>query len=970
MKRLLAFALLLVAGFLLLRLALGDEALATGGKQRDPGGSEPRMPPVTGQPIRVQRDGTELQVRGPFEIAPVRRVPLPDGGATFQSTYELSCRDSAPLDGTRQRLDDVTIKLFDQGEHVADLRASHAIVALEVDEHHERSLRQDTEISLDDAVFTTLPGGKLPPLRVDVGQVLATVDEDVIALRTPDEHAPVHVVVDGSNKGEITGRGLQARMPKKRGAAFGRLDLLVLHDPTIVMAGVHLVAKGRLHYVEQLATGAALLTVDDDVHVDLAGARRLEAVADGRSSNTDIQGDRLHGWLQRSRHSGAANGATDRDALVWTMLRLLGARAKVTTSDLELESPRLTVLPGPTGELASITADGGPSELRRAATATSNAATFRSPRPIHLLRPGSWSGAVHRQFGFPAASLGALRDLEIVTFDGASDVDAGDGVRVIADRGLHLFRQQATATNGRVVVLGFGNVTVARRDGDQLVELSGDSGFELRRTDAGDCIVLGRADPTANQRFRLQRGALQVRGSGACRLEREPDGTTHVRLASDRPTIGGEFADGAQPNAVTGHIRAARTLQLDTRDRELCALLATGVDTVLEFEQKGRRLVATTARIEQLAPNSWRLTGTTGKPAHLQLPALGDEGSTGELTAPRIDLHRLAASSLLVDAMANDDGPARLDARLLPPKATAPVAIATTAQRVRLLPFAVGPAAWTRHLLGLAPALAHVAAIDLDSAWLLADGEVVTEVIDPVHGDLHAKAHRLAASQGTRALLLSGDPATRAPARLERRQDGESSIVAEGARVRVVAEDDQDQRVTVLTTFPGETEMLPPRVTFRGAPSAEVAPGQPLPSASGWIRGECHGEVEVGPDAVLFHGPVTANSLLADGRVDPDGMHITAQTMQMNRLKDSGALSRVIADGGVLLDWRQLHAISRRVELNLSWNRCIAEDPAGAEIRFGTKRFVAPRLEANYATYSVRWFEGNLTHAAEPVTIR
>ena len=974
MKRVLLFVLLLSLGFVLLRLATGGEGFATASGVAD----RPRVRAEDTAPdaIRLQQGGTELQVRGGFSIAPTRSVPLPGGGVRFQPIYELTCADCVPIDGQRSRLDDVVMKLFDQGEHVADLTATHALVELDVDRQNHRSLRENKDIELEDAVVAARPGARMGAARIEVARVRARVTDTEITLRTPDENALVRVVVDGERKGELTGRGLRAQLPKDR-TQPGRLDLLLLHEPTITMAGVDLRAQGQLHYVEQLDTGAAVLQVADDVHVDLTAARGL-GDAQGAARRVDVHGDRLHGWLQRTHRAaagGSAPAGVERDALVWTMLRLRGSRASVTTTDLQLESPRLTVLPGPTGEMASITADGGASELRLSSSLSGQAtgksgpqgATFRSPRPIHLAHVAASLGALHRRYGFPAYALGPLQDLEIVTFEGGADVDAGDGLHVAADQGLHLFRQHATAADGSLVARGFGNVVIARGEGNDRIEARGDHGFVLWRRPRGDELVLGDDDPRAAQSFALMRGGQQLNGRGACRVERAADGSITVHCAGEQPTIAGEFAGAA--GDWSARLSSVRTLDATVRGETVLSLLATGDALGVDAERGGHQLAAKCARLEQTAANSWRLSGGSA-PASLQLPA-DATGRGGELTAPAIDLHRIAVQSLLVDAVADATQPARLDARM--PAESVGVAAATLrldARRVRMLPFAVGPAAVPRRLLGLSPALADVVASSMAQPWLLAEGAVTADLVDAALGNLHGEGELLAGSKGARALLFLGDAGTGRPAQLRRLEGGEPTMIAEGPRVRCTID---DKRITVLTTFPGQSRTVTPRVTFRAAPvaAASTAGAAGPPARANWIRGECHGEVDVLRDAVLFRGPVTATSLLPSGGEDPDGMHIAAQKLRMERDAETGQLTRVLAEGGVTCNWRQLHARSQTVELDLKWQRCIATDPDVATIRFGSGRsYEARHLEANYATYAVTVWQGRLIRDTEPTARR
>jgi hypothetical protein len=95
--------------------------------------------------------------------------------------------------------------------------------------------------------------------------------------------------------------------------------------------------------------------------------------------------------------------------------------------------------------------------------------------------------------------------------------------------------------------------------------------------------------------------------------------------------------------------------------------------------------------------------------------------------------------------------------------------------------------------------------------------------------------------------------------------------------------------------------------------------------------------------------------------MDPSGMNVDAARLSMRRHKDTGELLAVEADGGVTVRWRDLYAKSEKVELDLRWQRCIAEDSKGAEVRFGDgQSYVAERIEANYATYTVRSYFGRL----------
>ncbi len=964
MKRLLAFLILMVLGFVALKLAVGSEQMTTS-KGDAPSQPTPQQPRNVDNdnPIRVDKQGTEIQVSGAFTIARMRELPRTGGGVERQKVYELTCRNSMPTEGGRHRLDDVVVHLFDDGEHVATLTATRALVEIEVDDKRQRSLRENRELELENALLTTVLGSKMPPMRFQVRRLLATVDENAVTMHTPDADEPVTVVVDGDNAGELRGLGLTARLPRERGQDGSLLDLVIQRNPVVVMQGVKMQAKKQMHYQEHLASGSACITLEDSVQAELQSRPGSSDAALGKS--LAVTGDRMVGWLQRTPKKLGAKasetaGGDARGAMVWTTLRLHGSRAKVTTEAVVLESPRLTVIPGPTGQLAQITADGGDSELRQLGD---RAATFRSAQPIHLVRTSPSLGEVHRAFGFPSYGLGLLSTLEIVTFEGAATVDAGDGISVSADRGMYIFRPQQHGDSSTLLARGRGNVRVVHGDGDEQIQATGNSGFFLSRTVTGDVLELGRDDPEAEQEFELTRGKLRLHGRGAARVTRSLAGRMTVRLRSNTPTLAGVFAELGQP--LYGKLQQAMTIEAVIVDKSIESFVSTGHATEIDIVHDGQPIRATASRIEQLSPVSWRLDGKKGSAAHLHYEGgQGKKAATqtiaGDLSAPRIEVHRIAERSILLDALADDTGRARLDATA-PARTDAPLSkVTTTADRIRVLPWAIGPTNVLRLATGLPAGVLDVVANHLVQPWLLASGSVVADFEDPQSGAVHAESATLAASIGARSMFLSGDPITETPARLHRTEQDQRVLTAEGARIRF-AEDD-GEHVSVLTTYAGHSQMVPPRVSFR---SATKGGGSKL----GWLSGECQGEIEVLREAVLFHGPVQVSSILTDGSRDPQGMHVDARELTMRRHRDTGELLTVEAGGGVTMHWRDLFAKSARIELDLRWQRCIAEDDNGAEVRFGGGRsYVARRIEANYATYTVRSYFGRLQQAA-PVTV-
>src|SRR5690606_2889752 len=110
------------------------------------------------------------------------------------------------------------------------------------------------------------------------------------------------------------------------------------------------------------------------------------------------------GWLRRSREAPAARGSGDGE-LAWRQLLLTGAPAVVEVPGGRLTTPRLCVVPGPTGEPALVSAHGGASSLEQIGlpegSRQEDPATASTRRRMVLWRPAGDVGAVHRAFGFP-----------------------------------------------------------------------------------------------------------------------------------------------------------------------------------------------------------------------------------------------------------------------------------------------------------------------------------------------------------------------------------------------------------------------------------------------------------------------------------------------------------------------------------------------------------------------------------------
>ena len=935
MKRVLAFLLLIALGAFALMLATEEpDAPAKQSAPTAPKEQQPSRPPVARDAVRLDQEGTQVGLSGGFTVNRHRDVPRQGGGVIRQKIYELACKDSAPAADGRHRLVDLRVQLFDQGKHVADLTASRALVELEANDQRQRELRENREIELEDALLTSVPGGSLPPVRLELGLVRALVGDEAITLHTPDENQPVTVVVDGERSGQLRGRGLRARVPRDNDAGDAAMQLTILKEPEVAMQGLSLRAKGSLVYEERLRNGAASITLSDEVSADLRQGSRAGSQIGG---SLVVTGNRLSGLLQRSRREKGSSGSS----LAWTSLRLFGAPARVTTDGVQLDSPRITVLPGPSGQLATLTADGGQSVL----TQRDGAASFRSQHPIHLHLASAAVAGAHRAFGFGPIALGALSRMEIVVFEGPAEVEAKDGVSLRTDTGMHVFRPQDASDPEALASRAFGNVRIAYGAGKDRVEATGDSGFFLARTQHGDNLRIGADDAAAAQRFDVRRGELQLTGDGAARIAMQKDGTAVAALRSAKGSIAAN--SGGKGDGAFGQLRNANSVDATLRGGELLAFVAEGPNTELETVRGGNPLFAKAHRMEQMSATHWRLTGPRGTPATLRY-SNAIEGVGGTMSAPVLDVHRTTERTAMLVATEAFGDRARIDAEAPMRKGGPTGRVSAVASRIRAMPFAVGAESELRRLFPLPAGAFEAATAPMREPWIHAETDVSADLDEEGKGRMHMEAASLVARPGTRSLLIEGDAAASTPATLVRFENGAESMVAQGARIRFAEGD--GERVTMLTTYSRDARVVPPRLRFRSSSGS-----------LGWLLGECNGEIEALRESVKFFGPVHAHSLRDDGTQDPDGMNVDAAQLSMRRHKDTGELLSVDAAGGVTVRWRDLYAKSEKVELDLRWQRCIAEDDDGAEVRFGDgQSYVAQRIEANYATYTVRSYFGRL----------
>lgn len=974
MKRLLAFVLLLGAGFYLLYELVGDDFIVTastpGGDDQgnDPEPARPRG--GTGLTVSQGSFGATVEQRGELRFPRVREIAQPDGSIVKETVFELYARDSQPVRDGMQQLDGVEVTLFEDGEPGARIQARQALVELGRDQNGNPSLAANKEISMSDVVFEALPGSKLQGLRLELERARALVDEAELHVYTPDDDVPVNVTFAGKRSATLTGRGLQARLPRDRRGALQRVDVNILSEPVLRTAGVTARARGLLHYAENTARQVARLTLTDEVVLELDRDADPDASpAEGAAGQAGrrrmrIEADQLFGWLARGRRRDA-DGETS-EQMTWRMLQLRGAPATVEVPDYRVSTPRLTVLPGLDGMPYWITASGGASRIEQVAGAdASGGGTIHgtSPRRIHLLRGREHLAANHRAFGFPQWTLAPLDDFHAVAFEGASHLE--DDERVVdASSGLHVFHTAARQRG--VIARGFGDVAMLQRGTErrEALRATGNDGFALLATAGREELDLGPPAtrdggmPSQDHRYEIRHGELEARGSGACRLERE-DEFAVVTLRSPDRDIRARIQDR------DAELTDVRWLRAEFAGRDIRAFDLAGLPARATLVRGGETLHATAPRIEQSSAATLRmLPPDAAADAELwrglrpedRLPTLKRETPATErrgrqsleATAPRIDVHYMGRNQVLIDARAGDGIPARASATVQRAGATEPVEITFEAGRLRALPFVVSPAAMRFHLGGPIGAVGSLPFWAERSPWILGDDVSSVRVEDPGEGTFEGQAASMVLSTAAEACLLLGDPRTLTPASATRTA-GDRVVTARGSQVRLYRE--ETVRLQAFRAFPGRSTFLLPEIELHQSGQHDVL---------SHVLASCRGDIDVTPEAVLFHGPVVTRSLEADGSTSPDGLGIVAESLKMELHPETGEVLRVLGKN-VDLDWSRVTGNASDIEMDLRWNRVTATDPDGVTARLANGTVVTGRrVTVDYRTLAFEFFRGRV----------
>jgi hypothetical protein len=930
-RKLAAFLVLLVAGFVILHFAIGGESF--GGIGQLTRTQPPRRPDELRDGVVVPAGGDgksaigELVVefRGELDLPNRRPVALPGGGSVELLSHHLKARDSRPLGNGMQRLDDVTVEFYETGGtraapaavHAGTLRAGTAFVTVARDAKGRPSVQQDRDMDLRDVVLTTPAGARVAGARLTVARALARSTEDGLAVRTDDPGEPFQLDVAGADPLHLTGRGLEATFPQARGgerAATGTARVAVASDPELRQTRggrtTTLRARGPLVYREDLGSGVAFVTARDDVAIDGLAAGGAPATA---------RGDRVAATLVRARREAGASQAAAPPAASWRAIHLRGAPARLVGEREELTCAELDVAPNVRGQPWLFTASGAPRLESRAADGTPT--TFTAERCIRLvrLRPLLEPGAALGGFG----AAGFAGQDQLVLFEGASQVRSGE-LEASASDGLRILRgEQADAG---ATIRGQGSITIRGEDG---LAVTGTDGFLLHRAAGAETMRIGPRTATTAHRFTVRQQDLDVHGGGLVRLERTAGGAGRARIVIDSP------AGDAVLARERGTLRSVRRLDAEVAGRQLVRFDATGAPCGIELPASDGVVSGQAHRVESSAPRHVTLHG--GGPG----AAASLAGARGEqVRGDRIDVHQRGATALVV---------ARGDSRITvrQPVAGGVREVELRADDCRLLPDLLEP--WARQwwLAAYPPELRAVLAAPLAGNHLLARGHVHVVHRDPAGPQLQARGDWLFSRLEPAAGVVRG-----APAQVERTGPGRESLTAIAARLRFHTGHDGEH--LTLVREPGRD------------PELRLSGVRQLPGSDPDDRFHvlCQGDVEVLPDKVIGKGPVTGRTHGPDGVLDPGGMALDAGGLWLVREPSTGDVREIMAGLGADLRLRQVRARGEQLTLDLAHSVVMIDDRSGngrIDGPLGAWRGV--RVQYNFVTMEVSAWASGLSFA-------
>ena len=1007
MKRVIAFLLLIALGVLAMRFAIGDElavrADGPGNRQNNPANQEskssdteednqadPKTPSSASNApsVRVQGGGVGATVghKGALTFSEQRNVPIGDGRTRKDDVYILVAKDSGAVGDGLQQLIDVTLKLFDKGTHAATITASDAFIELGRNPNGDPSFDEQKRIDVRSAVITAEPGSQMEGLRLELGDAIIVLGDNEIQLTTEPDQA-IAMTLTGKQTITLTGMGATARLPRSADSGLRQAQVIIQTNPVLKTDDLTLTADGRMRYVEDTVSGAAQISLDDNVKLDLlnrtlklSDADTGKATTNQTKSNSTARGDQFTGSLLRNKSKVRDRRNPDdklrSGSISWQRLVLAGAPATIDVPGVRVVTPRIMIRPGPLGDPFIITTYGGESRVEQTHlfpdSKLSDLVTTISPRRIHIARPSSSAGALHRGMGFPLWTLRSLEQQQIIIYEGAARFESGSRT-ITASDGLVVYGR---VDGGTGIVQGFGNIEVLQtaiaksqeQDAQPALVAKASDGMLLTLGKGFERLQLGPASDQSSvrsreHRYSIEYGAATLRGLGGCTVERTGN-RTRLELRAPFDQIEADF------NSDETQLRNVRQLLATFEGEVLTELDVGGLPVEATFKKQDEVIQARTPRLRQISQRSIRLlpmdldespwsemNELDRTPRLVRTWNTKGDGETlhqqsVEVTGPRIDVHHAGGRHAIIDAHAVGEEVPRIYAKVPQPGSSDPATVTCAALRLRVLPFAVTPEVRRVLFAGATGVIPDIITHSLSKPWLLVDDVRDFQLDDEKQGHITGSGKRLLISQGGKALLFIGDADAQTQTVVRRSFKGRT-VILEGARVRV--SNDDAVRLSALGSFSNRSTFMPPTMTLLEPTSSGILAN---------MRATCRGDIYVDPDAVRYGGPVEAQGIKDDGQDDPDGINIDAKELIMTRLvKGSGPdLSRgnpgdiaMIKGKDVMIDWTQLDATAATIELDIQRGHCTASDPNGAIVKLPDGRTLRTAWAfVNYKTWSFR----------------
>ncbi len=883
--------------------------------------------------------------------------PQPDGTIHYTPLWILDAKDSETVDEDVMRLLDVTLTVHrvvpgrpgtpPDSEPIGTATAREAVVSVGRDEEGRPSIDQDREMDLFGVrlVADGKADSAVRDIELRVARLRVRHGATGLEFRTPSPAEPFELTLGGDDPMEVTGHGIEGKVPP-RGEA-GELELRVRTDPTIVRGASRMHADGELLYVEDPSSGFGRLTMQDRVRV-------LGVGLDPQRAATTATGDRLSGVLVRYRN--VLGGASASHGAAWRSLRLTGRPARLSQlggSDdgadgaaLEILSKTLHISPDPAGNPWLFTAEGTPVVLD-----ARSGARFEAADRIHVADPRVLLGDLFGAYGirprFPAL-VGVL-----LLFEGESRiVDAERQLEVTAAAGLRILRgneaRGAGTTDRRdlasepLIAVGRGAVHIVREQ----LDVTGTDGFELRLHGEEVRLRLGPPDAGVEHTYALtQTGKDQrkvtVRGSGSCRVQVRPDGTADLDLDSPDRSVVLESTEGTLRDLGQLHAELdaeGRPTLLDARGRR-CAFDATFVPS------KGKPAERVSGVASHLLLRGPELELDGGSEAAVLIRGT-DRVEGSRIVMDRLDRER---GTVRVERFA-DGRPARVRAKV-PDRDGKPVreSLVLEADALHAYPDLVPPWALAFHGLPL------FAGTMLRSEVVFARGNAVVRRLD-------AEDRRLGSARGDLLVFLPslergvlfGDPEGSGVAEVENQDERGRRSVGRAPEIRVAATGGVESLTFELR--PGGSK-LPEIDVFGGDPGDDDAFRN--------ARLLCDGVIRNTGDTLSLDGPVQIRGLTALGELDPSGVSMSADRLDLVWDPRGRTIRRVLASKGATFRFRDFLASGERVELDATTSRASVQsggdDPARLEL--GGQKLTGAWFEANYRTLEYKAFAVRLGDA-------